>query len=302
MNKTKTSITIGIPTFNEEKNIGNLLSDLNKQVQNNIEIVDIIVSDDASRDETVNIAKTMPNSVVRVILNIEREGVAARQNQLLDYSNTEIAVLLDADIRIEDLEFIEKLVSPIRKGKADLCSANMIETYPKTLIEKALYVSTKIKEEVFSEYKNANNVFTCHGPARAFSRALYSKIRFTSSVGEDAYSYLYAKFNGYKYSYRPNAKIIYKLPSKMSDHINQSRRFIKSKELMKKYYGNEAIEIEYKLPMEMFYKKIIKYLMINPFYILIYLGIYMYINIITKFNNDINEARWIKAESTKIVR
>jgi len=123
MNKIKqTAITIGIPALNEEFNIGALLDSLLKQKQEGFCIKKIIISSDGSTDNTVSIVNSYKDRRVKVIDNKVRKGVAVRQNQLIDHANTDILVLLDADITVADPKFLKKLIAPIKAGKADLCS------------------------------------------------------------------------------------------------------------------------------------------------------------------------------------
>lgn len=223
----KTTVTIGIPAFNEGNNIGCLLSDLIKQRHQNYLLKNIIVSSDGSSDNTVLIAKAIKYNKLKVINNQDRKGVAIRQNQIISQTNSDILVLLNADIRILDPDFIAKLIQPIIDGKADLTSPFVRELSPRTFIESALNNAMKIKTVIFETWKYGHNGYMCHGTARAFSKNLYKKLRFTVNVGEDMYSYLECLRLGNVFRYVKTAEIWYRNPDNITDQLKQSTRFIK---------------------------------------------------------------------------
>jgi len=106
-------IVIGIPAYNEEKNIAAVILQLKKITDK------IIVCNDGSTDSTGNIARELGATVIEHAKNmgygasIKSIFVAARE------AKAEILVTFDADgqHRVED---IEKLISPINEGKFDI--------------------------------------------------------------------------------------------------------------------------------------------------------------------------------------
>lgn len=89
-----------IPAFDEEKNIGPLLSNL---IQLNFDKTkyEIIVQDDCSTDNTYNIAKSYEKACklpeIRVFKNPKNFGIAKNRNAGAKNSNAEIMLHLDAD-------------------------------------------------------------------------------------------------------------------------------------------------------------------------------------------------------------
>ena len=106
-------ITIGIPAYNEEKNIALIITKLKKIADS------IIVCDDGSSDMTAEISK---NLGVTVISHKKNMGYGVAINSIFQKSkelNVDLLVTFDADgqHRIED---IEKVVEPIKNNVADL--------------------------------------------------------------------------------------------------------------------------------------------------------------------------------------
>lgn len=244
----KVKITIGIPAYNEEANIRFLLRELLVQKSDGFVLDKIIVNSDGSSDKTCEEVIKVKSKNVHLIRNMRRLGRAVRQNQIIRKTDMDILVLLDADIQINDKYFLYKLINPILKGQADLTSALVEELPPVNIIDMVLHSSMKFKKTLFESINNGDNIYTCHGRARAFSKQLYKKLNFKESVGEDAFSYLYCKYNGYIYKYVNNTKIYYKLPTSYSDHEKQSIRFYKTQELLKNKFGEKFVNNSYHLP------------------------------------------------------
>ena len=106
-------ITIGIPAYNEEKNIASIIIKLKKITDS------IIVCDDGSSDMTSDISK---NLGAIVITHKKNMGYGVAINSIFQKAkelNIDLLVTFDADgqHRVED---IEKVVEPIKNNAADL--------------------------------------------------------------------------------------------------------------------------------------------------------------------------------------
>ena len=105
--------TIGIPAYNEEKNIGKIITKL-KKITNSI-----IVCDDGSSDMTSQIATELGATVIK---HEKNKGYGAAINSIFkkcNENNVEVLVTFDADgqHRVEDLE---PLLRPIIENKSDI--------------------------------------------------------------------------------------------------------------------------------------------------------------------------------------
>jgi glycosyltransferase involved in cell wall biosynthesis len=106
-------ITIGIPAYNEEKNISEIIKKLQKITNK------IIVCDDGSSDSTAKIAKEMGVLVIQHEKNLGY-GSAIRSIFLkAREEKSEFLITLDSDgqHRIED---IQTVLEPLKTGKADI--------------------------------------------------------------------------------------------------------------------------------------------------------------------------------------
>lgn len=107
-------ITVGIPAYNEEKNIAKIISQL-KDITSSI-----IVCDDHSTDNTNKIAKSLGVDVVTHSKNMGYgsaiKSIFAKAKEI----DSDVLVTMDADgqHRIEDLK---KILEPILSGTVDIC-------------------------------------------------------------------------------------------------------------------------------------------------------------------------------------
>lgn len=296
----KTTISIGIPAYNEEANIGYLLRDLLAQKTGKIKLKEIIVNSDGSTDRTAAEVRKVKSKKIILMDNKKRKGRSLRQNQIMEKTGSGILVLIDADTLIIDKYFLEKISAPIISGKANLTSLKVEELPAENFFERILETSMKLKKYIFENINHGDNLYTCHGRARAFSRKLYKSIKFTDSVAEDAYSYLYCISKGMKYKFVTNTQIYYKLPGSFSDHQKQSIRFIKSQEILSKKFGADLVKENFRLPLVTVLLGLIRFFIKRPLYVLAYILVFGFLKMVALFNNAKNT--WDISPSSKILR
>src|SRR3990167_10873092 len=98
--QTKIKLTIGIPAYNEGKNLPFFLDSILKQKQSQYEIVEIIIGSDGSTDNTDDIINTY-NIMLPKIRHIKlekREGKANALNIIYDLSESDLLLTFDADV------------------------------------------------------------------------------------------------------------------------------------------------------------------------------------------------------------
>ena len=106
-------VTVGIPAYNEEKNIAKIIVELKKTVDQ------IIVCDDGSTDSTSAIAESLGATVVKHTKN-SGYGMAIRSIFLKGKEiNADILVTLDADGQ-HKIEDIGNIIKPVADGQADI--------------------------------------------------------------------------------------------------------------------------------------------------------------------------------------
>ncbi len=117
--KISNTVSICVPAYNEEKNIGRILDALINQITREIRINKIIVVSSASTDKTDDIVLEFcrKDRRVQLIQQKKREGKAAAINAFLKVISDEIVVIESADT-VPQPETIEHLCKPLLKDKS----------------------------------------------------------------------------------------------------------------------------------------------------------------------------------------
>ena len=295
----KPTVSIGIPAYNEEANIKNLLTALLGQKQDDFELSEIIVVSDGSFDGTVKEAQSVHSEITSIINRQERKGKTESQNEILKIFKGDILVLLDADTIPKNNLFLSCLVKPFSVNpKIGLVGGKVSSLPSENLFEKILNFSVAMKGEIVESVNFGDNLYLCHGCNRAFSRNLASQLNWPKIYGEDAYSYLICKENGFEFYYEPEAEVFYRLPQTFKDHLKQSSRFAHSSGILKKIFPEKAIKKEYAIPKTIILKKGIKHFFKNPFFFVSYFLIYTTTRILSKTGNK-TSALWEISTSSK---
>ncbi len=295
-------IVIGIPAWNEGANIKLLLIDLLSQESEKFPIYKIVVVSDGSDDSTVSDALSLSSEKLEVIDHKDRQGQGARQNEVLSRNDYDCVVLINADMRITDKKFVEKMVQPIMDQGFDLTSCNLQEGKSLNFFESVLAFGNRLKRSAFSNYLNGNNWYNCRGGARGFSKELAENFRFKGSVSEDLYSYLYCISKGNSFKYVKDTECYYSLPSNLSDHVKQNKRFYGSASMFFDEFGEEFVSQHTKWPLTELVKYSIKLGLTQPLQGLTYFVLSVMCMLVCRFSIKESSSKWSAVTSSKQVR
>ncbi len=107
-----TSLSVVVPTLNEESHIGSLLSDLFGQTR---KVDEVIVVDAGSEDGTVSVVERFPG----VTLLAGSPPVAAGRNLSGKSARGDVLIFLDADVRLER-KFFEDFLKEFEDRRLDI--------------------------------------------------------------------------------------------------------------------------------------------------------------------------------------
>lgn len=301
MKTKKPTLTIGIPAHNEEANISLLLKSLLDQKELSFKLEKIIVYSDASTDQTGREVTKVKSRKIQFVESKRRSGKPTISNYFFKHAQTDIVVILDADIRLKSKSFLNQLVLPITKNRADLTSAQITELPAVTFVEGVLKNSMEVKRHAFESYNNGDNLYTCHGRARAFSRNFYRQFLANPDVAaDDAYSYIMCQQMGFTYQYTPKAVLEYRLPQNITDHLRQSTRFFNGEKQLRRYFPHMVIEKYLSLPTSIKLTSLLHFALHYPVSFISYLLILIYAKI-TAFSSA-TTSKWTVANSSKALR
>jgi cellulose synthase/poly-beta-1,6-N-acetylglucosamine synthase-like glycosyltransferase len=203
MLKTVT-LSIAIPAYNEEVNIKNLLVSLMTQKCNKFVLKDIIIYLDASTDGTGEIVKSLKEKypIIKLIKGTKRKGKYFRVNQAFRKCNSDILVVLDADIALVGNNFLEKLIEKlISDPKAQMVAGHQIMVRPDNFIGKIIHTSFVLWDFVRLSIPNYDGAMNFFGAATAYRKSFVNSIHIKSSLS-DPHLFIYLKANaisGFRY-------------------------------------------------------------------------------------------------------
>lgn len=276
----KTTISIGIPAYNEEVNIKQLLMSVFKQKTRNYELKKIIVYSDASTDKTNDIVKliTKQNSKITLIKGRTRKGKYYRVNQLFKRCQEDLLIILDADIKLVGNLFIEKLVNYyIKNPDSSLIAAHQIAIRPSTFVGKIIFTSFYFWDMVRLNIPNYYSPHNYFGSATAYSGTFVRSTKIPQDLKDPHLFIFLAAIKTGKFTYCRESEIMQWSISTIDDlkkFINRSLG--KKDEKLEKIFGIN-IETIYSIKLKHkiigIIKTFIKYPLYTPLALL--LGLYM---------------------------
>lgn len=150
-------VSVIVPFYNTYKYIEKCLNSLVNQTLKNIEI---ILINDGSTDDSVEIAKAFREKDSRIkIINQENKKQGAARNAGMKIAQGEYIGFVDSDDWV-DLDYFEKLYNAAKKYDSDIALATNVRIgYRKTkkrlkITEEKLYTSLADKFNICNHYKN----------------------------------------------------------------------------------------------------------------------------------------------------
>ena len=142
---SKDLVSICIPVFNGENTIRDtLLSAINQTYEN----IEIVVVDNCSEDNTVNIVQANMSGHIRLYQNSENRGMVGNWNKCLEYAKGEYITILCADDLL-NRDCIEKKVNIMRENKDVVMvfsASEIINENGTSLMKRRVFNNNKIME------------------------------------------------------------------------------------------------------------------------------------------------------------
>lgn len=259
----KPSVTIAIPAFNEGRTISKLVSALLYQAAPNFLLESVLINSDGSNDNTVPSCRALNSDKVHVIDNADRRGKAVRQTELFRLNQSDIHICFDADVMPAHGLVISALVDAFREDVGLV--GGVVRAVPgKTLLERTYIKEREIWQEAVSAVNGGLNVYRHEGRISAVSRQFAAAIEIPSGIsGTDDYIYILARKLGFKFGLAPDAVVLYRAPTTLSDWRKQRRRFLASSHVQANLFGRE-VQHEFEVPARHKLRAVAKAAMASP--------------------------------------
>ena len=284
-------ISIGIISFNEEKNIINLLNSIKFQYLGKFFIKEIIISDD-SNDNTPFLIKEFikknPQILIKLFHHNERRGASAGWNEIFKEVTGDYLVLYDADTTLGE-KTTYRLVNAFSQD-VGLCASN-----PQPLAYSSIYGrATKfISDWLQNIRKNGLTQFTVMGRGLAIKTDLAKKITIPEKIiAIDYFLQIMVLQLGKQVVYVNNAIIYFKTPENLDDFLSQ---------VLRSTFGHKQLSFykTKKLPIISNIKITLKSILSDPLGGLATLYCYCFIPYYKMRNKNKISSKWEIAHSTK---
>jgi len=294
-------VSVGIPAYNEEKNIGFVLdSVLVQRETGSFKIDEILVVSDGSTDATPSIVKRYckASSKVRLYHDDVRRGKGHALNVIFKEGSGDVFVLFDADVIPENEWVVYGLVEPFLTDESvGLVGGLPVPLPPESLVEMAGFFSFRIQKFIKEHMNEGSNLYAAHGRVLALSSRLARKISVPSIPAVDAYLYLKCISMGYKFVYvSDRAKVLYRAPRDVEGYISQSARFRRAREPLREIFG-DLVDRELKIPVRLLMEAYVKSLIKDPLGGFLWTLLYLYATVTARRFKP--SGKWIIAEKSK---
>jgi glycosyltransferase involved in cell wall biosynthesis len=261
-------LAIGIPAYNEEKNIGNLLTSLLGQVGTNFIIDQIIVISDHSDDQTNTIVQTFSDPRILFLAGEERLGQNLRQNQIVKLmpAAAQGLLLLEADTLPTNHSFIQNLVSRIPPdGRFSLITSEHRPAGHNSMIGQVTSYGYRMKHDLFENAISYPNLYL--SGAGLLSREFLATFEWDNAHHEDSYCFRAALRSGLPIIRGQTAILEFRTAQNLRDYFLQSGKFRQAMALESK--TSDIYELKFNRCKAFWI--IIKYFFLSPVWFILYL-------------------------------
>jgi len=216
------SITVGIPTYNEEKSISKSINSALNQISKRDEV--IVVASGCIDNTVKEIKKIMRRDErVKLITEPERRGKASAINLIIKNAKGDVIVQTDGDVIVEE-GAIKNIIKHFKDERIGAVSGNPVPLIPKNnLFYDWSMMSYRKIGEIRKKESDEGTFWHLSGYLLAFRKKVLKQVPFAKGA-VDAWMGRIIKDAGYKLVYEPNAKVLVKCPTNIKDFVNQKAR------------------------------------------------------------------------------
>lgn len=177
-------ISVIVPIYNVEKYLERCVNSILNQTYKNIEI---ILVNDGSPDQCLNICKKYKNTDKRIkIIDKKNGGLSSARNAGLDIAQGEYISFIDSDDWIE-MDFLEVLRTNLIKSDSDIAQCEFKKVYDNNIknkdLENKTYNTEKISNiKALENLYNENYISTVVFWNKLYKKEIFTNLRFKEGI------------------------------------------------------------------------------------------------------------------------
>ncbi len=218
--------------------------------------------------------------------------------------STDFLVQTDADVVFSHKYVVRDIIQPlINERDVMMCGGNPHPMPALTFIEKSVNFTVNAYIPLRKLYNGGDNIFSVDGRLLAYKKELVKRIFIPEAevTANDAFTYFCCLTFGYKYKFVESAKVFFRSPQTLKDHIKQNTRFMAMPIKMSKYFDPTLVLNAKKVSKKLYLKLFIKAFLKNPIHCFAIFLINLYIRLIFKSREKHLKAKWQIANTTKLL-
>lgn len=213
-------VSLYVPCYNAEKHVGRCLDSILKQTY---PVDEILIIDDGSTDDTVEIAKNYP---VKILSHRTNRGLGAARNTAVKKAKNEFVAAIDSDITLSPT-WLEKLMRHFNDKEVAGAGGKLIEKFTESLADR--YRATYMTHCSHYTEKTVNPYYALVGSNCVYRKKVIEEVgyyneKFRTSF-EDVDMYHRVRAKGYKLVYDPEAVAFHWCRDSVSSLLNRAWRY-----------------------------------------------------------------------------
>jgi len=236
------TMSIGIPAYNEEKSISQLLRSVLQQPTDGLALKEVIVNASGSTDDTEKKVQLIirADSRVKLISGGKRKGKATALNSILRKAKGSVVLLIDADVVLEK-RCIAKITQPLLTNeKVGICSGNTMPVgEDDSFFHFASLFIRSLHHEMCAYLTLKGLTPKVNGSFYAIRQGIIDDYP-RHVVSDDEYASWQAQKKGYEVVYVPDAMVYARDPSTFGSFLKWQRRIIVGQLYMMRHFNYQV--------------------------------------------------------------
>ncbi len=287
----KFTVTVGIPAYNEEANIANLVRSIMEQRQTLFTLEKIIITNDGSTDATEKIVSSLADAhpFIFFMTDGQRKGKAERLNQIYRANPSELLFTIDADVQLGTNDIINQMAAHFEDRRTALVAANVQPLQGTTIAEKIAVAGETLWYEARKNYKDGNNIYNISGQCSAMRDSFAKSFQYPRNVVADQQvAYLNAIQQNKMFKFAKNTVVYFRAPATFHDIFVKTSRSLTEKNQIVQIFGS-TVQGEYFIPYGRKIAAIFRALFQNPLWTVLAIIFQIILRIIPLYRDNLHE-------------
>lgn len=267
--RAPTTVTVGIPAYNEERHIRLLLQSIARQQERGFIIERIIVVCDGCTDRTADVVRKFAVQESRVELcdDGRRLGKVGRLNEIYRMNRSELLITIDGDVWPATNREFERLVAVWERSPQAAVVGGHIEPFPigprAGFVARSLHANYLMWNAIVNNVNGGDHIHNLQGPASLLRGDFAASVRYPEHITcDEGFLYAMAKKNG-GFRFAHNTRFLTATLHTLKDITIGVPRYLNERHDLVPYFGKDILR-SYNVPFIAKMKGVMTFMIRNP--------------------------------------